>query len=182
MDFLKENEIKVEEKNKKELKEKKSKKTDNCQELKNLAYKTMLLKGNNINPEYNNADNDKISVFLENESSANKQESWCRLDKTQKIERLNIYAESLKEKYVLSTLEIENLKKYFIKCLDRKNLSKSKEITYDKQNNRITNIPFLIFNEDNRTFILRKDDKHVSTLKSLPSEKKNKVKTIKIHD
>ena len=56
MDFLKENEDKKEEKSKKEIKEKKSKKTDNCQELKNLAYKTMLLKGNNINPEYNNVE------------------------------------------------------------------------------------------------------------------------------
>ena len=30
--------------------------------------------------------------------------------------------------------------------------------------------------------ILKKDDKHISTIKSLPPDKKNKVKTLKIHD
>jgi len=55
---------------------KKKKNTDNCQELKNIAYKTMLLNGNNIMPEIKNmSNNEKVSYFLENESSANKKES-----------------------------------------------------------------------------------------------------------
>ena len=33
-----------------------------------------------------------------------------------------------------------------------------------------------------RVFILKKDDKHVSTVKCLPSETKSKAKTIKIYD
>ena len=37
------NNIMTEEKYKKEKKDKRAKKTDNCQVLKNLAYKTMLL-------------------------------------------------------------------------------------------------------------------------------------------
>ena len=71
--------------------DKKSKKSDNCQELKNIAYKTMLLNGTDINPKYNNESNNnlKISNFLESESSANKKETWSKLDKTQKIKYLN---------------------------------------------------------------------------------------------
>lgn len=182
MDFLKTTADK--DKNNDKL-QKNKKNTDNCQELKNLAYKTMLLNGTDINPIYNDNNNEKITNFLEKESRANKKESWCRLDKTQKINRLNIYAETIiKDKYELTENEITSLKKYFIKCLDRKNLSKSKEIIYNKDKNVIINIPCLEFNNENRSFILRKDDKHVSTLKSLPSDKKGKTKakTIKIHD
>ena len=167
----------------KEIKEeKKREKSDSCQELKNIAYRTMLLNGTDINPVYDDLNNNtKITSFLETESKANKLETWAKLDKTQKIIRLNAYALILKDKYNLTSLETENLNKYFIRCLDRRNLYKSKEVIYNKEKNYIENIPYLIFNEDTRSFILKKDDKHVSTVKSLP-DKKNKVKTIKIHE
>tara|TARA_B100001741_G_C16243707_1_gene455221 strand:- start:447 stop:629 length:183 start_codon:yes stop_codon:yes gene_type:complete len=59
---------------------------------------------------------------------------------------------------------------------------KTKEVIYDKENNKITNIPFLFFNIEERSYLLKKDDKHVSTIKSLPTDKRGKVKTIKIHE
>ena len=165
------------------LDDKKSKKTDNCQELKNIAYKTMLLNGTDINPKYDNhCNNFKITDFLESESSANKKETWAKLDKTQKIKHLYNYTEILKEKDELSDEEMNNLQKYLARCLDRKCLIRTKEVIYDKDNNRITNIPFLFFNKEERSYILKKDDKHVSTIKSLPSDKRGKVKTIKIHE
>lgn len=163
---------------------KKNEKTDNCQELKNIAYKTMLQNGNNIISDTKNVSNDeKISTFLESESHANKQESWTKLDKTQKLMRLNNYVDNiLREKYNLSENEVINTKKYLQKCIERKNLQKTKEITYNKQENFIENIPYLQFIETSRTFILKKDDKHISTVKCLPPDKKSKVKTLKIHD
>jgi len=162
----------------------KSKKTDNCQELKNIAYKTMLQNGNNIIPETKNVSNDeKISVFLETESHANKQESWNKLDKTQKLIRLNKYVDNiLREKHNLSDNECIKAKNYLQKCIERRNLQKTKEINYNKQNNFIENIPYLNFIETSRTFILKRDDKHISTIKSLPPEKKNKARTLKSHD
>ena len=93
-----------------------------------------------------------------------------------------MYAESLKEVDNLNEDEILNLKKYFVRCLDRKCLLKTKEVIYDKDNNKILNVPFLFFNEETRSYILRKDDKHVSTIKSLPTSKTGKAKTIKIHE
>jgi len=160
------------------------KKTDNCQELKNIAYKTMLQNGNNIICETKNVSNDeKITYFLENESHANKQETWSKLDKTQKLIRLNNFIDNiLKQKHNLSETECINGKKYLQKCIERKNLQKTKEIVYNKKDNFIENIPFLQFIESSRTFILKKDDKHISTIKSLPPDKKSKVKTLKIHD
>jgi hypothetical protein len=160
----------------------KNKKTDTCQELKNIAYKTMLLKGHNIIPTIEENNNSKITSYLETESKNNKSETWIKLDKTQKIMRLNIYADTLVEQYKLNAAELSGLKDYFIKCLERKNLLRTKEITYNKELNIIDNVPYLIFSEENRRFILKKDDKHVSTVKSLPSDKKGKAKTIKIHE
>ena len=144
----------------------------------------MLQNGNNIIYETKNvSNNEKITTFLESESYANKQESWTKLDKTQKIIRLNNYVNNiLREKYNLSENEISNTKKYLQKCIERKNLQKTKEITYNKQDNFIENIPYLQFIETSRTFILKKDEKHISTVKCLPPDKKNKVKTLKIHD
>ena len=158
-------------------KDKRKKKSDSCQELKNIAYKTMLLNGNDINPIYEDISNSlKVTTFLDSESNANKQETWAKLDKTQKIKRLNTYAEVLKSKHELSDTEFVDLKKYFIRCLDRKNLMKTKEVNYEKDKHVILSIPNLHFNDDSRTFILRKDDKHVSTIKSLPADKRTKVK------
>lgn len=162
----------------------KNKKSDSCQELKNLAYKTMLLNGNDILQKNDNIANDtKINSFLVDESNANKAETWTKLNKTQKLLRLNNYVETiLKTKYNLSNDEVIHTKNYLQKSIERKNLSKAKEIVYNKEENFIINIPFFIFNEDTRIFILKKDDKHISTVKCLPQDKRGKVKTLKIHD
>lgn len=163
----------------------KNKKTDSCQELKNIAYKTMLQNGNNnfIKESKNVSNNEKISNFLENESHANKNEIWSKLDKTQKIMKLNNYVDNiLKIKYNLSEANCNNAKIYLQKCIERKNLQKTKDIIYNKEKNIIENIPYLHYIESNNSFILRKDDKHVSTIKSLPPDKKSKIKTLKIHE
>ena len=55
----------------------------NCKELKNIAYKTMLLNGNNINPVYEDLSNNvKITNFLEKDMNANQKVIWSKLDKT----------------------------------------------------------------------------------------------------
>jgi hypothetical protein len=182
--LINDKQIKTAEDFKSEKESLKNKKSDSCQELKNLAYKTMLLNGNDILQKNDNISNDtKINSFLVDESNANKAETWTKLNKTQKLLRLNNYVETiLKTKYNLSIDEVIHTKDYLQKTIERKNLSKAKEIVYNKEENFIINIPFLIFNEDTRIFILRKDDKHISTVKCLPQDKRGKVKTLKIHD
>uniref|UniRef100_A0A6C0D6E3 Uncharacterized protein n=1 Tax=viral metagenome TaxID=1070528 RepID=A0A6C0D6E3_9ZZZZ len=166
----------------KETKETKNK-DDYCKELKNIAYKTMLLNGQEIVPEINNTNNNILSNFLENESCANKKENWSKLDKTQKIKKLITHIDdNLQKKYKLSDDETSKCHKYLLKCLERKALSKVKDVIYDKETGVISEIPNLHFDNIERVFILKKDDKHVSTVKCLPSETKSKAKTIKIYD
>lgn len=158
-------------------------KDDYCKELKNIAYKTMLLNGQEIVPEINNTNNSTLSNYLENELSANKKENWSKLDKTQKIKKITMHVDDiLQKKFKLSSDETTKCQKYLLKCLERKALSKVKDVIYDKDNGAITNIPNLHFDNVERVFILKKDDKHVSTVKCLPTENKSKAKTIKIYD
>ena len=167
--------------NTKETKETKNK-DDYCKELKNIAYKTMLLNGQEIVPDINNTSNNILSNFLENESCANKKENWSKLDKTQKIKKLITHIDTLQKKYKLSDDETSKCHKYLLKCLERKALSKVKDVIYDKETGLISEIPNLHFDNIERVFILKKDDKHVSTVKCLPLETKSKAKTIKIYD
>lgn len=160
----------------------KENKDDCCKELKNIAYKTMLLNGQDIVPDINNTNNNTLSNYLESESSANKKENWSKLDKTQKIKKLFAHIDVLQKKFKLSDDETVKCHKYLLKCLERKALTKVKDVIYDKETGLISDIPNLYFDNTERVFILKKDDKHVSTVKCLPSENKSKAKTIKIYD
>ena len=158
----------------------KKEKTDYCKELKNIAYKTMLLNGHEIVPDVNNTNNNTLSKYLEDETSANQKENWSKLDKTQKVKKLINHVEILTKKYTLNDDETNKCQKYLLKCLERKALTKVKDVHYDKDNGIITTIPNLHFDNVSRIFALKKDEKHISTIKCLPQENKSKARTIKI--
>jgi hypothetical protein len=158
----------------------KKEKTDYCKELKNIAYKTMLLNGHEIVPDVNNTNNNTLSKYLEDETNANQKENWSKLDKTQKVKKLISHVEILEKKFTLNDDEVNKCKKYLLKCLERKALTKVKDVHYDKEKGIIIDIPNLHFDNNNRVFALKKDDKHISTVKCLPQENKSKARTIKI--
>ena len=143
-----------------------SKSDKNNHGLNNIKYKTSIL--NTPLPKKNIIDMDDL---LEKESNLNKLEPWCKLDKTMKLTKLAQYSDTLIKEHNLSQEERENLKTYFSNCLDKKNLQKVKDVTYDRETGIIKNIPLLTFNNTTRKFLLKKD-KHVSTLKSLAPKKK----------
>ena len=157
-------------------------KANNCKELQNIAYKTKRFNGTEIVPLIVNTNNSTLSNFLNNETIANEKENWCKLDKTQKVKKLINYVALLEKKYSLTSDESNKCRSYLIKCLERKALSKAKDVNYDKSEGIIIDIPHLLFDITTRSFLLKKDDKHVSTVKSLPSDKKLKGKTIIIHE
>lgn len=158
----------------------KQEKTDYCKELKNIAYKTMLLNGHEIVPDVNNTNNNTLSKYLQDETCANQKENWSKLDKTQKVKKLIHHVEVLEKKFTLNEDEANKCKKYLLKCLERKALTKVKDVHYDKDKGVISDIPNLHFDIINRVFALKKDEKHISTVKCLPQENKSKAKTIKI--
>ena len=114
---------------------------------------------------------DDISVLdtlLENEKQINKQDTWTKLDKTVKTQKLHSFAEKYGKDHTLPIKDIKGLKTFFSDCLDKSRLQKTKDVIYDKDKGIITSIPALHFNTTNRAFTLKNlDIKRVSTLKSL---------------
>lgn len=116
------------------------------------------------NPLADNVDIDKI---LENEKQTNKNDNWNKLDKTMKIQKLHSFAEKYGKDNSLPIKTIKSLKTFFIDCLEKNKLLKTKEVLYDKEKGEITSIPTLTINNQTKNFTLRQCDKRVSTLKSL---------------
>jgi hypothetical protein len=109
-----------------------------------------------------------MDLLLEKEKNHNKTESWNKLDKTVKIQKLHAFAETYVHNHGLPIKEVKHLKAFFLECLEKNKLSKTKDLVYDKEQSAIISIPSLQFNATTHNFTLRNmDPKHVSTLRSL---------------
>jgi hypothetical protein len=116
----------------------------------------------------NTSENSNIDTLLENEKQKNKSDSWNKLDKTVKIQKLHAFAEKYGKDNGYPAKEVKNLKMFFVDCLNKSKLQKTKEVIYAKESGEITSIPALYFNSIARNFSLKiTDAKRVSTLKSL---------------
>ena len=90
------------------------------------------------------------------------------LDKTLKIQKLHQFAEKYGRENALPVKDIKALKSFFVQCIEKNKLQKTKDIVYNKDTREITSIPPLYFNIQNHNFSLKiMDSKRVSTLKSL---------------
>ena len=115
---------------------------------------------------------DDIDKILERERQQNKRDNWIKLDKTAKIQKLHVYAETYGKENALPSKDVKLLNNFFINCLDKNKLSKSKDVVYNKEEMKIISIPALHFNKISHNFTLRIiDTKRVSTLKSLTPKK-----------
>jgi hypothetical protein len=145
-------------------------KTD-CQELKNIKYKTMLLNGVPLPEIKSSNDLSNLDKFLENEKNNNINEPWCKLNKTVKMKKIQDYVYSYKKENNLSDEESELLMIFLKDCLDRKKLQRVKDVIYDKENGIVKDIPALCYTKTTKHFTLKNIDKRVSTLKSLAPKK-----------
>lgn len=147
---------------------------EECLELKSIKYKSMLLSGGAPVQETKPTDNMfDLDHFLENEKNNNKMEPWSKLDKTEKIKKIMFFSEIYKEQNNSTEEEINLLIQFLKDCLDRKRLSRVKDVIYDKTTGVIIDIPALHYNKSNKHYTLKNTEKRVSTLKSLPPKKKN---------
>jgi hypothetical protein len=146
---------------------------EECVELKNIKYKTMLLNGNVPKETMlsDTADMDTLNLFLENEKNDNTTEPWSKLDKTLKFRKMLIFVEKYKLENLLSEEEKKVMIEFLRNCLDKKKLQRVKDVQYNKETGEITDIPCLCYNKNLKHFTLKNIDKRVSTLKSLPIKK-----------
>mgnify|MGYP006411530025 FL=1 len=117
-----------------------------------------------------NTTPEDMLVILEKEQKTNEKESWNKLSKTKKQNLLSHYADKYGKDKVLSVEQIAQLKTYLKYSLNVTKLLKLKDIIYNKEVQKIENIPMLC-NENNKFFINRK---------KTVSKKPVKNRTIKI--
>ena len=115
--------INIEDKN--EINENKNS-TEECIELKNIQFKTMLMTGVQLTQTKSSQNLNNLDKFLEDEKNSNENEPWCKLNKTIKIKKLIEYVEVYKNENNLNEDESEILIKFFRDCLDRKKLQRIK--------------------------------------------------------
>ena len=83
---------------------------DECIELKNIKYKTMLINGVSINETKSSQSLQNLDKFLEEEKNTSENEPWCKLNKTIKIKKIIDYIEIYKQDKNLNNEEAEKLR------------------------------------------------------------------------
>lgn len=137
--------------------------TENCIRIKNTSPPKLRTENPNAETTFMAAD-----LLLEKEKNHNKADNWNKLDKTEKIQKLHSFAEKYGKTQNMPIKEVKSLKMFFIECLEKTKLSKTKDVNYDKEKREIISIPSLFFNTSSRNFTLKiMDNKRISTLKSL---------------
>ena len=149
-----------------------------CQELKNIKYKTMLQNHTNIN-EKTESNITNMDEILDKERETSNLLPWSKLENFTKIEKLNDYVDRYIEINNMNKTDNKKLKDFLKDALEKKRLKISKEITYDKTTGIIKNIPSLHFNSDTKEFTLKNvDDKKTRTSLGLaPKNRKTKKNT-----
>ena len=144
---------------------------DECLELKNINYKTLLQTGNSlVNKDESKLTLNKIDELLNDEKNrciANC--SWPKLNSQQQLTKLNNFAIQY-----CKQLDKENLTSKLKDLLktSKQHLQRTKDVVYDKKKQEITSIPRLEFK--NGKFLLTKE-KRQSTSKGLYKHKQNKT-------
>jgi hypothetical protein len=143
---------------------------------KPTKYKNII---NAYQPSIEEVNYNTIDAMLEKEKQHNKTEPWTKLDKSIKIQKLHQFAERYGKEHTFPMKDVKSLKSFFVDCLEKNKLNKTKDVVYDKEKSDITSIPALHFNVVSRSFTLKiTDTKRVSTLKSLTPKRMESVKII----
>jgi hypothetical protein len=123
-----------------------------CIELKNLKYKSMMLKNNQRRGDaamqmlHNTSATDSISnveKYLDHERSRKTTDLWGKLDKTVKLSKLNAFAQKYIHDNGLPECELTQLVTFLTTCIDHKKIVKTKDVVYDKVSGMIISIPIL---------------------------------------
>jgi len=152
---------------------------EECLELKNIKYKTMLLNGNPIKETKSSNDMSNLDLFLENEKNNNSNEPWCKLNKTIKTKKLIDYVSIYIKENDMTESEGELLIAFLKESMDRKKLQRVKDVIYDKITGQVKEIPALSYTKSTKHFTLKNIDKRLSTIKSLPAISKKTHGTVK---
>lgn len=128
--------------------------TDECREYNSLKYRTMILTGSPLDMKSESSE-ELIHTFLSNDIENNKKGVWNKLSRTEKHRRITDFVDqNLTPLYSLDTSEKSMALKFCIMLLDSRKLSKTNDITYNKEERMIERISGLVFNTATRKFMI----------------------------
>lgn len=146
-------------------------KIEECVELKNIKYKSMLLNGKQVKETTSEHNLLNLDKFLENEKMNNFNEPWSKLNRSDKIKKLLDFIDIYKLQKELNEEECELLSKFLKDSVDRKKLQRVRDVSYDKNTGLVKEIIGLCYTKTTKHFTLKNLDKRISTFKSLPPKK-----------
>lgn len=160
----------------------KSTQSDECVELKNIKYQTMLL-NNKTDLAPNNIDNiSNIDSFLDNEKRTNEKKPWSKLSSALKLKKIHAYIEKYSIENELNLIQKNKLFNYLNTQLQRKKLQRIKDVIYDIEKGIITDIVGLTYNKTNLKYTIKNKDKSSVSLKNLAPKTRKKIKKKKSKD
>jgi hypothetical protein len=146
---------------------------EECVELRNMKYKSMLLKKTNTKQLTKCNSNIDIDSFLEKERTQNKEDQWTKLDKSMKNSKILAFVDNYANENNLNEKDKSFLQNFLFYCLEQKKLTKTKDVVYDKVTGTITSIPCLLYTPTlTKKFTLKRCEKRPSTLSSLAPKSK----------
>lgn len=89
---------------------------------------------------------------IDSEKKTRFTKSWSKLERGNKLNRLNEFIESEKEKNELNDQEHLQLQELLIDLFDKSVFSKSSEVEYSEQENKIISITNLIYDEETKIY------------------------------
>jgi len=104
--------------------------SEECQELKNIKYQTMLL-NNNSKIVSTKANTDNLDDFLQKEKDKNKNKPWSKLGRSMKLRKLTHFVTHFAIENKLSNPDKKRLHVYLNDSLDRKKLQRVKDVNYE---------------------------------------------------
>jgi len=111
---------------------------------------------------------DTIQKFLDAEKINNKFDTWNKLTKSLKHKKIQEYVGKYSESNGLMVDEKELLLTFLINKINTGQLSNSKEVSYNKTDGVIKEIPGISFNRHTKHITLKNiDNRHVTTVKNL---------------
>ena len=148
-------------------------KNNECMELKNINYQSMLLK-NKMIVNNNQTYSKNVEEILEDENTNSKKKKWNKLSLTVKSNKLKSFS-----KRYASTNKMNNKKKkifdIFLKnILVNKKISRNKDVDYDISSGKLLSILNIEFNSKTNRFTFKSIDRKKSALSGL--SKKNLLK------
>ena len=151
-------------------------KEEECIELRNMKYKSMLLKKTNAKQLTKCNSNIDIDSFLEKERTQNKEDQWTKLDKSMKNSKIVAFVDTYAIENNLNDKDKSFLQDFLLYCLEQKKLIKTKDVVYDKVTGTIISIPCLLYTPTlTKKFTLKRCEKRPSTLSFLaPKSKVNR--------